>query len=131
MKSKESENKIRRENVQYLNLQLAALGQPVYKDDENSEIKLCNPEFQSLTDDLVKSFREKNRLLSKHYAPADARIQSFIDAYLEDVKIDKSIKLPNDTLVLRKKGHARELSLPANGNSFQTDLVTSTRTPEG
>ena len=131
MFTNEEKKRQRSENVQYLNLQLAALGQPIYKDDPNSEVKLCNPEFQALTNDLVKGFREKSRLLSEHYAPADARIQNFIDSYLAEVNIEKSPKLPNNTLVLRKAGQARELSLPANGNSFQTNLVTSKRLKQG
>ncbi|RXP57033.1 hypothetical protein EC396_06915 [Lutibacter sp. HS1-25] len=121
----------RKEIVQYINLQLASLGQPIYKDSENAEHKFCNPKFQALTNGLIKSFREKSRLLSHHYSPVDGRIQNFINDYLKDVKFEKSYALPNDTLVLTQKGHAREVSLPPNGNVFISEDITSYRIKQG
>ena len=49
----------RRDIVQYINLQLASLGQPIYKDNETGDPKFCNQKFQVLTNGLIKSFREK------------------------------------------------------------------------
>ena len=121
----------RRDTVQYINLQLSSLGQPTFEDDENSEQKFCNPIFENLTNGLIKNFREKSRILAHYYAPVDLRIQNFINAYLEDVKIEKSYDLPNDTLVLTQKGHAREVSLPPNGNTFISEDVTSYRIKQG
>jgi hypothetical protein len=46
----------RKDTVQYINLQLASLGQPIYQDDENSAEPFCNPKFQTLTNGLIKSF---------------------------------------------------------------------------
>jgi len=121
----------RKDIIQFTNLQLAALGQPTFKDKENSNTQFCNPKFEELTGGLIKSIKEKSRLLGDHHCPADARIQSFIDTYLKDVDIDKSYKIANDTLILSKKGQARELSLPPDGNSFQSDLVNSKRLKQG
>ncbi|MFY0627601.1 MAG: hypothetical protein JXR07_14960 [Reichenbachiella sp.] len=123
-------NQNRREIVQYINLQLAALGHPVYKDDEESDNKFCNPKFEALTNQLIKGFKESSRLLSDHQCPADTRIQNFINDYLkeEDVTI---ANLPNDTLVLTQAGHAREVSLPPNGNEFKSENVTSNRIKQG
>ncbi|HSD08424.1 hypothetical protein [Flavobacterium sp.] len=121
----------RKDTVRYINLQLASLGQPIYQDDENAEIPFCNPKFQELTNGLIKSFREKSRLLSNHLSPADNRIQNFLNDYLKDVPFDKSYILPNDTLILTQKGHARELSLPPNGTTFVSDDVTSYRIKQG
>lgn len=121
----------RKDTVQYINLQLASLGQPIYQDDENSAEKFCNPKFQSLTNGLIKSFREKSRLLSNHLSPADTRIQNFLNDYVKDVPFDKSITLPNDTLILTQSGHARELSLPPNGNTFTSEDITSYRIKQG
>jgi hypothetical protein len=121
----------RKDIIQFINLQLAAIGQPVFKDKADSKEKFCDPEFEKTTRALIMSLREKSRLLASHLAPADSRIQNFIDAYLKDVSIGKSFKLPNNTLILSKKGQAREASLPPDGISFKSDLVTSNRLKQG
>jgi len=121
----------KKDTVRYINLQLAALGQPLFHDNEDDELKLCNPKFMELTNGLIKSFREKSRLLSDHLSPVDSRIQDFMNDYLKDVKMDKPFALPNNTLVLTQKGHARELSLPPNGNTFESENITSYRIKQG
>ncbi|TDD97099.1 hypothetical protein E0F76_09985 [Flavobacterium cellulosilyticum] len=121
----------RKDTVQYINLQLASLGQAIYHDAENSSEKFCNPKFQALTNGLIKSFREKSRLLSNHLSPADTRIQNFLNDYLKEVPFNKSYKLPNDTLILTQSGHARELSLPPNGSTFKSEDITSYRIKQG
>lgn len=123
--------KDRRDMIQFINLQLAALGQPLFYDEEDAKNKFSNAKFLSLTEGLINSFREKSRLLSDHLSPVDSRIQSFIDSYLVDVKIDKSLRLPNDTFVLNQKGMAREVSLPPNGNHFSNEFVSSYRVKQG
>ena len=123
--------KDRKEMIQYINLQLAALGQPLFSDNKDSGSKLSSDKFISLTEGLISSFREKTRLLSDHLSPADTRIQNFLDDYLKDVSIDKSYRLPHSTFVLNQPGLAREVSLPANGNSFKTELVSSHRLKQG
>jgi hypothetical protein len=117
--------------IQSINLQLAALGQPMFYDDSDAKTKLSNDKFIALTEDLINSFKEKSRLLPDHLSPTDARIQSFIDDYLKDVKIDASVKLPNSTFVLNHKGLAREVSLPANGDVFKSELITTHRLKQG
>jgi len=121
----------RRDMIQYINLQLASLGQPLFADDSDSGTKYANAKFQSLTEGLISSFREKSRLLSGHLSPADTRIQNFIDDYLKEVEFEKEYRLPSETLVLNQKGMARELSLPPNGNEFNSDLVSSYRLKQG
>ncbi|WP_396602955.1 hypothetical protein [Algibacter sp. R77976] len=121
----------RKDIIQFINLQLAAIGQPVYKDKAGSKESFCDPEFEKTTRPLIMSLREKSRLLASHLSPADSRIQSFIDTYLKDISISKSFKLPNNTLILSKKGQAREASLPPDGNSFESDLVNSKRLKQG
>ena len=129
MKSKKNLNKKNRKGmIQYINLQLAALGQPLFKDKTN---KLSDPHFISLTEDLIKSFKEKTRLLSDHLSPADTRIQNFIDSYLQDITFEKSYRIPNDTFVLNQKGLARELSLPPDGKSFSNEHISSYRLKQG
>ncbi|SET87333.1 hypothetical protein SAMN05444285_12663 [Draconibacterium orientale] len=121
----------RRDMIHYINLQLASLGQPTFNDDSDSGTKYANSKFQVLTEGLVKSFREKSRLLSEHMSPADARIQHFIDDYLKELEFDKPYRLPNNTLVLNQKKMARELSLPPNDNEFKSDLLSSYRLKQG
>ena len=117
--------------IKFINLQLAAIGQPIFKDKDASKEKFCDPEFEKTTRPLIMSLKEKSRLLAEHLSPADSRIQRFIDRYLKDVSIGKSFKLPNNTLILSKKGQAREASLPPDGKSFESDLVNSKRLKQG
>lgn len=121
----------RKDIVQFINLQLASLGQPTYRDEEESEVKFCDPKFEELTSGLIKNLQEKSRLLANHFSPVDSRIQNFLNDYLKDVSINKSYVLPNNTLILSKQGHAREVSLPPNGNSFVSENVTSHRIKQG
>ncbi len=123
--------KDRRDMIQYINLQLAALGQPLFYDTDDAKTKYSNARFISLTEDLIKSFKEKSRLLSGHLSPADARIQSFLDDYLKEVEFEKSYRIPHNTLVLNQKGLAREISLPPDGNLFKNQYVSSYRLKQG
>ena len=123
--------KDRKDMIQYINLQLAALGQPLFYDEGDGGAKLSNAKFISLTENLIKSFREKSRLLSDHLSPVDARIQRFIDDYLKDVEFKKSYRFPNNTFVLNQKGLAREISLPPNGDTFKNKYISSYKVKQG
>ncbi|MDV7187479.1 hypothetical protein R3X25_09320 [Lutibacter sp. TH_r2] len=129
--SKSEASQSRKDIVQYVNLQLASLGQPIFQDNENDVEKFCNPKLQKLTESFTKGFREKSRLLSKYLSPADSRIQDYLNDYLKEVECNKEYNIPNDTLVLNQKGHAREISLPPNGNSFVSENITSHRIKQG
>ncbi len=117
--------------IQYINLQLAALGQPLFTGETEEEEKLASARFVSLTEGLISSFREKSRLLAGHLSPVDTRIQNFINDYLKDLKFDKTCRLPDTTFVLNQPGMAREVSLPPNGKSFKTPLLNSYRLRQG
>ncbi len=121
----------RRDMIQFINLQLASLGQPVFTDDSDADKKYANAKFLGLTEGLIDGFRQKSRLLSDHLSPVDTRIQNFIDDYLKEVGFDKSYRLPNNTLILNQKGMARELSLPPNGKEFKSELLSSYRVKQG
>jgi phosphoenolpyruvate carboxykinase (diphosphate) len=47
--------KDRKDMIQYINLQLAALAQPLYYDDNDAKTKLSNAKFISLTEGLISS----------------------------------------------------------------------------
>ena len=109
----------------YINLKLHSSGLPSCKAQD------CDNEFFSTADDLLQSYREKSRLLSEYLCPVDQRIQDFLDDYLQDSGSDKSPHLPTDTLMLDRHGVARELSLPADGDYFESEFVKSHRVSQG
>src|SRR5438309_243811 len=85
--------------VRYINLKLAALGfQPP---DANGDLELLDMAY-----DLVQNYREKVRLLAEYLSPPDRRIQDFIDAQFEGVKLNGPVQLPRITLTLDRHGLA-------------------------
>lgn len=130
--TKKALRKDRRDMIQYINLQLASLGQPMYLDNEDATTKFANAKFMALTGDFINTFRERGRLLGKHYSPVDQRIQQFLDSYLSDVTTsDTECQLPTDTLVLNQKGLAREISLPPDKNAFFSTYINTYRVAQG
>ena len=117
MKTPES----RRALLQYINLKLAALGRPTVKLEDESPTN-------SMMESFLSHHRESARLLSEHLCPADQRIQAFLDDYLG---AERASDLPRQTLSLDSHGIARELSLPADGDYFRSDIVESYRLKQG
>ncbi len=114
-----------RERLQlYINLKLSSSGQPACEEGSDSS-------FLQVANNLLKSYREKSRLLSGYLCPPDQRIQSFIDDYLADVAEGGVPRLPENTLILDRHGMARELSLPARLDEFQSEYVSSYRIRNG
>ncbi|MDP2783076.1 MAG: hypothetical protein Q8O38_00590 [Sulfurimicrobium sp.] len=114
-----------RERLQlYINLKLSSSGQPACEEGSDSG-------FLAVADNLLKSYREKSRLLSGYLCPPDQRIQSFLDAYLAEVAEGSVPRLPENTLVLDRHGVARELSLPARQDEFKSEHVSSYRLRNG
>lgn len=131
VKKLKASKKDRKDMIQYINLQLASLGQPLFHDEQDAVTKYANDKFIALTEDFINSFREKTRLLTGHQSPIDIRIQNFIDDYLKDVKCKDECVIPTDTLVLNQKGLAREISLPPNSNTFFGKYVSTYRVAQG
>jgi len=131
MNTYKQSKKDRKDMIQYINLQLAALGQPLFSHAVDDQLKSSNAKLISLTENLIKSFREKSRLLSEHQSPSDKRIQNFISDYLKDVEFTKNLMIPNNTFVLNQSGLARELSLPPNGDTFKNEYLSSFRLKQG
>jgi hypothetical protein len=103
-------------------LRLAQLGLPLpgsLKDSESA--RLVRP--------VLARQRELSRRLSDRLCAADARIQAFLDDYLLDAGVQP--QLPRRTLVLDEPGLARELSLPLDGDSFTSPLLSSYRVANG
>jgi phosphoenolpyruvate carboxykinase (diphosphate) len=113
--------------IQYLQLKLAALGQPVSSFSSDAR-------FLQIAQPLLRNHYEKERLLVSHLCPADARIQSFLDAYLADANSDSDAsvpRLPGGTFILDRPGLARAMSLPPDSNSFSSPYLRSYRVPQG
>jgi hypothetical protein len=112
------------ELIRYINLKLAALGQPVSR-------STADPHFLEIAGPLLRNYYQKDQLLGYHLCPADARIQAFLDGYLSDVMPGGAPRLPAGTFVLDRPGLARVMSLPATGDSFASPYLQSYRVPQG
>ena len=113
-----------REELQHINLQLAALGQPTCEVDGDRQ-------YLEIADSLLKNYTQQRRLLAKYRCPADQRIQDFLNAYLRENGVNTDIRLPGETFVLERKGLARELSLPFQCNEFHSAYIDSYRMRQG
>ncbi|MDX9784182.1 MAG: hypothetical protein RBT72_05450 [Spirochaetia bacterium] len=109
--------------IAYINIKLASLGLPIFSKEGTG--------FVELASDMLENFRQKDRILAGHLAPADRRIQDFLDSYLGDLKDPQLPRLPSKTLVLDRYGMARELSLPPEGHSHGSPTITSYRIKNG
>lgn len=112
------------EELQHINLQLAALDQPVCEVEGDQQ-------YLKIAASLLKNYSQQRRLLAKYRCPADQRIQDFLNAYLHENGVDASILMPGETFVLERKGLARELSLPFQHNEFHSAYVDSYRMRQG
>ena len=112
------------ELVRYIDLKLAALGQPV-------NTKSADPYFLELAGPLLRNFHQKDLLLGGRLCPADARIQAFLDAYLADGSAATTPRLPARTFVLDRPGLGRVMSLPAGEDYFASPYVKSYRLAQG
>jgi hypothetical protein len=113
---------------EYVNLKLAARGLPIVGDPGDYP-------FLEMGRSLIKNFQERLRLLSDHLCPVDQHVSDFLRDYLGDdaegvFEKDDPV-LPSGALVLERHGIARLLSLPARGDRFQSNIVSSFRTAQG
>jgi phosphoenolpyruvate carboxykinase (diphosphate) len=108
----------------YINLKLAALGQPVGRTAGGSDLlEIARP--------LLRNYHQKDLLLGSPLCPADLRIQTFLDDYLRDVSPGGCARLPAGALVLDRAGMARVMSLPLDSDSFSSPYLRSYRVPQG
>lgn len=110
--------------IRYINLKLAAMGQPVSK-------TVSENKFLEIAEDLISNHQEKNRILSNYLSPVDKRIQHFIDKYISDLPNKPGIKIPADTFILDHHGIARVLSLPPDRDEFHSDIINTYRLKQG
>jgi hypothetical protein len=109
----------------YIALQLASSG--LLPDSSDA----TDHSLAAFSSGLLENLREKTRLLAEHRAPADSRIEAFLNQYFGDCVAADPLRLPSRTLVLDRHGMARKLSLPVNADSFSNPLVSSYRCHNG
>ena len=105
-----------------VNLRLDLLGLPVPAETKDTyETRLVDP--------IIARQRELDRRLSHRLPAADARIQAFLDSYLQGT--DTHPQLPRETFVLDQPGLARAISLPPKADTFSSEHLTSYRILNG
>ena len=112
------------ELIRYINLKLAALGQPTVSN--TAEVR-----FLETAGPLLRNFYQKDRLLGSYLCPTDARIQSFLDEYVREVCPSGAPRLPGSAFVLDRAGLARVMSLPPDQPAFSSPRLKSYRVPQG
>ncbi|HEX3315132.1 MAG TPA: hypothetical protein VHR72_09600, partial [Gemmataceae bacterium] len=108
---------------QHINLELSACGLPSCASAEDAALL-------DTARELIEHYREQSRRLHDARCPADMRIESFLRTHFTDIPGDL-LRLPDETLVLDRPGMARELSLPAFGDRFSSELLESYRCANG
>ena len=108
------------ELYRYINLKLAALGQP-------TSSATADPEFLELARPLLRNYHQKDQLLGGRLCPADLRIQEFLDSYLGE----PAARLPATAFTLDRPGLARAMSLPPGAATMSSPYLKSYRLPQG
>ncbi|MEJ7608616.1 MAG: hypothetical protein WKF37_20675 [Bryobacteraceae bacterium] len=106
--------------LNYINLKLAALGQP-------TSASTVDRYFQEIAGPLLRNQHQKDLLLGNRLCPADSRIQSFLNGCLGQ----SAPQLPLTTFVLDRAGLARAMSLPPALDSFSSPYLQSYRVAQG
>ena len=123
MASPEEEARLR----EFVNLKLAAKGFAVV--DTETDFP-----FLTMGRSLLAKFQEQSRLLAAHLCPADQYISDFLRGYLGEFADDEFGDfplVPSDSIVLERHGIGRMLSLPADGDDFQSSILSSYRVDQG
>ncbi|MEM1441555.1 MAG: hypothetical protein AAGF67_04400, partial [Verrucomicrobiota bacterium] len=109
----------------YVNLKLASRGFPIVGKEEDYP-------FLEMARSLILNFQERLRILENYRSPVDQHLAKWLTGYLEGTGCfeEGDPMLPN-ALVLERHGLARLLSLPAKGDKFESDIVSSYRTWQG
>jgi len=109
------------ELIDYIKLKLMVSGGELGQDDFVSRLTIPH--------EVVAHLKERIRLSYGEPSPIDARAQVFLDRYLAEIAPEPAIRLPGlgRSFILDRPGMARELSLPENGDHFESDIVSSYR----
>jgi hypothetical protein len=89
------------------------------------------PDFMAHTADLIRKIQEKFRAFPQPLCPLDSRLQGFLDRFFAEVGPTGDLSLPLRALHMDFHGLARTLSLPAEGDLFESEFLKSYRTAQG
>lgn len=120
----EAREEYEKQLVPHTNLQLLATGLPAACGQDDSRI-------HDIAESLLVNYREKSRLLQESPTPVDLRIEHFFDRYFSSLNLEEKLRLPDQMLTLDRHGMGRTLSLPAQGDEYRNDLVSSYRVKNG
>lgn len=113
-----------KKKIQYINLKLAADGYPTCTCGAKTDLlEMAKP--------LLNNYNIKSRLLSNNTFPMGKRIQDFLSDYLSDVPGDNSFSFPSHPFILDRYGLARMVSIPADADFYETDIIKTYRTSQG
>lgn len=112
------------ETIQFVNLQLAALGRPIFGSmDDDPLLKMGRS--------MVAHFKAKDQLRHPLRPPVDQRIEQWVNGFLADVRGEDAVELPGETFTLAHHGLARTLSLPPDGDEYHSGIIDSYRVAQG
>jgi hypothetical protein len=89
------------------------------------------PDFMAHTADLIRKIQEKFRGYPQPLCPLDSRLQAFLDNFFADTPAPGRLNLPLSTLHMDFHGLARTLSIPAEGDTFESEYLKSYKTVQG
>lgn len=114
--------------LEYLCLKLASRGFPT------PPLAVASPALE-LGQSLISGLGEKLKLMGDVLAPVDRALDAFLRRYFAAVAgrvfTPQEPLVPALTLSLSRHGLARELSLPIDGDTFSSDILSSWRVLQG
>lgn len=123
------EEEMAREQIRDLvNVKLASRGYPLPEECAGSPLL-------ALGRSVLADFEEKLRLYGEPLCPADRAIHGFLKRYLGEEAAaffgGDDLLVPSPSLVLERHGLARELSLPAGADHYDSGILSSWRVFQG
>lgn len=126
--TKEAADKARERLSELANVKLAAKGYTVPQGGDESPLL-------DLGRSLLANFEEKLRIFGEPLCPADQALNDFLLRYLgehaTEVFEDGEPLVPASSVALDRHGLARAFSLPADGDTLTSDILSSYRVHQG
>ena len=118
-------SRLQQERIDYIKLKLTVAGDTPGGQDALTRL--------SVPYEVVAYLKERIRLSYGRPSPIDRRVQAFLERLFADLALERPVTLPGlgQILTLDRAGMAQELSLPENGDLFESDIVKSYRLMDG
>lgn len=108
----------------FIHLKLLSLGLPGVAAQADSGLT-------QVVTGLLSNYRQKSKLLADYRSPVDRRIEDYLNRHTAHLKLAEPLRLPGNPLNLDRPGVARELSLPVDADTHQSELLHSYRIRNG